>query len=419
MRFRSPLQAIFPALLLTASLGASGASDATQPNVLIVSIDTLRADRMSAYGYERETSPHIDGLIARGVNFTQARTVEPLTGPALCSMITSRHPHEHGASRNGLRMREDLESLPVLLRRHGYRSAAFLGNWTLKDKVTGMGDHFDTYETVLKHKRWFGLISGEATADDVSSHALDWLRAHVAERPHQPVLLWVHYVEPHAPYVLHEEYVERLGIDRTSGKKVRAADRYDTEIADVDRAVGELLAAYDEIVGERSTLTVVTADHGESLGEHNYWGHGRHLYDVNLHIPMALAWPGRVEPGSIEAPSLNIDIAPTIAGLLGIEVPLEFGGHDWAPTLIDGAPAPEDRLTHHQAHKGVVLSRHRLRDPASLRPARGRRGLSRDQGSLPGQEGPTPEVRPTARPEGGRRPDPEEGRAESGPAELD
>ncbi len=349
------------ALMLVAVLTAPAAvpaSDAAagRPNVLLITIDTLRADRLSAYGYSRKTSPNLDRLITEGVRFTQARTVEPLTGPALCSMVTSRYPHQHGASRNGLRMRPELDSFPKQLREAGYRTAAFVGNWTMKSKATGLDEHFELYETVLRRKRWWGLVSSEATADDLNESAFTWLAGHAAGEPDRPFLLWVHYVEPHAPYRLQERHLPALGLAQRSDYP--PSDRYDTEIAEVDRSVGELLAHLAALDLGRETLLVFTADHGESLGEHNYWGHGRHLYEGTLHIPLSVSWPGRLTPRTIDAPALNLDVAPTILGLVGLAAPASFAGYDWSRALRGEVEPPAGRQTHYQAHKGVVLSAH-------------------------------------------------------------
>jgi arylsulfatase A-like enzyme len=342
-------------LAVACAAGSAAAAPDARPNVLIVTIDTLRADRMSAYGYQRPTSPGLDRLMRSGALFAQARTVEPLTGPALCAMLTSRFPHENGATRNGLRMRPNLPSLPKLLRDRGYRTAAIVSNWTLRDKITGLGEHFDDYNELLVRKRWFGLVSSEAKADTVTEAALQWLAQTAGTAEERPFLLWLHYVDPHAPYAKHKAHLNDLGLPRKG--KLAASDRYDTEIAFTDAQVARVLARLDELGLARRTLTAFTSDHGESLGEHDYWGHGRHLYEPSLRIPMALVWPGRIEPRTIEAPALNIDLAPTIAGLLGLELPPGFRGHDWTDVL-DGGDPPLDRATQHQAHRGAVLSRH-------------------------------------------------------------
>jgi arylsulfatase A-like enzyme len=324
------------------------------PNVLVVTIDTLRADRLSSYGYRRPTTPAIDKLLAAGARFTQARTVEPLTNPSLCAMFTSTYPHENGATRNGLRLRPGLPSVAATLGRRGYRTAAFVGNWTLRNEISGLGEHFQSYEEVFSRKRWYGLFKGEATAQDLTEGALAWLQSH--DRDHRrPFLLWVHYVEPHAPYRLQEDFTARLGI--TKAGEVSRQDRYDTEVAFADHWAGRLLAAVEadpELRG--NTLVVFAADHGESLGEHGYWGHGRNLYEPTLRIPLGFVWPGRIRPEVIEAPAVNLDVAPTILGLAGLPAPPGFKGFDWAPVLRGEAEAPRQRIVWFQAHKGAVLS---------------------------------------------------------------
>jgi arylsulfatase A-like enzyme len=326
-----------------------------RPDVLIVTVDTLRADRLGSYGYGRRTSPHLDRLLEDGVRFSQARVVEPLTNPSICSMMTSLYPQEHGASRNGLRMRRGLASLPRSLGDHGYDSAAFVGNWTLKNKLSGLGEHFDEYESLLTRKRWFGFLRSEATAADLTTAAIEWLDGHLDEEARRPFLLWVHYVEPHAPYRLQEEFAEPLGFSADAGK-LPPSDRYDTEVAFVDHQIGRLIREVESRL-DSPPLIVFASDHGESLGEHDYWGHGRNLHEPGLWIPMGLTWRGRIPAREVHAPALNIDLAPTVLSLLEIPVPPSFRGHDWSDPLNGGA-VPDDRITHYQAHKGAVIAKH-------------------------------------------------------------
>jgi arylsulfatase A-like enzyme len=322
------------------------------PNVVLITVDTLRSDRLSGYGYRRPTSPAIDRLLDRGARFEQARTVEPLTNPACSSMLTSLYPHEHGATRNGLRMRRRLASLPRELDRQGYLAAAFVGNWTLKDGISGLGEHFDLFEEVFTRKRWMGLFAAEAGAPELNAATLAWLDTHAGRR--RPVFLWVHYVEPHAPYELHEKLAKRLGVVKGQASK---SDRYDTEVAYVDLFVGRLV---ERIEADRrlagNTLIVFTSDHGESLGEHAYWGHGRHVYEPGLRIPLVFYWPGRLAPRTVAAPATNLDIAPTVLGILGHPSPRAFRGFDWSGVLAGERQAEGDRVTVFQAHKGAVLS---------------------------------------------------------------
>jgi arylsulfatase A-like enzyme len=349
--------AVLLSATLLAALFASPAVHAAEahrspPNVLVVSIDTLRADHLSGYGYPRPTSPAIDRLLAAGARFDEARTVEPLTSPAAASMLTSLHPHEHGSTRNGVSLRRGLPSLPKELDRSGYQTAAFIANWTLKNTMSGLGEHFQGFQEVLTRKRWLGLVAGEATAEDVNEAAVAWLDEHAGRR--RPFFVWVHYVEPHAPYEFQGEVAARLGLrDRSETGRI---DRYDTEVAFVDHYVGELVRRIeDDPALAGNTLVVVTADHGESLGEHGYWGHGRRLFEPGLHIPLVFYWPGRLEPRRLTAPASILDVAPTILGLLGHDVPPTFRGFDWAPVLTAGAEPPSGRTFGFQAHKGAVV----------------------------------------------------------------
>jgi arylsulfatase A-like enzyme len=322
------------------------------PNVLLVTVDTLRADRLSSYGYSRQTSPNLDRLFARGVRFAQARTVEPLTTPALASLITSRYPHEHGSTRNGLRVRPRLPSLARALGQRGFKTAAFVGNWTLRDEISGLGEHFGTYRQIASRKRWV-VLKKEATADDLTTAALDWLEDLREDGGERPFLLWVHYVEPHAPYRAQGEFARAVGYG--GRRDLTPGERYDTEIAFVDDAIGELLAGVGRLARGEETLVAFAGDHGESLGEHGYWGHGRHLYENNLRVPMGVVWEGKLQPAVVAEPASLLDLAPTVLGLIGYPALEQPRGFDWTPVLRGRARAPH-RPGYFQAHRGAVQS---------------------------------------------------------------
>ncbi len=340
---------------LACGLGAVPAGAGDLPDILLLSVDTLRADRLGAYGCARATSPRIDALLAEGARFTEARTVEPLTAPALVSMITSLHPHDHAATRNGLRMRADLPSLPKVLARRGYETAAFVGSWTLRDKLVGMAEHFGLYDEVLERRRWLGLVRGEATAEDLNAPALAWLEERLQQPERRPLFLWVHYVEPHAPYAFQAEFAAQLGL--TAGGPHAAVDRYDSEVAFVDHYLGRLLDEVRRRVAGGRWIVVFVSDHGESLGEHGEWGHGRELFEPGLRIPMGLAWPGRVPARSLASPATILDLAPTLLGLVGLPAPDSFVGFDWSPVLLGSEAPPAERTTYYQTHRGAVLDR--------------------------------------------------------------
>ncbi len=345
------------AIALGAGAPTAAAEDArrTLPDLLVITVDTLRQDRLGAYGYLRPTTPALDELLAGGARFDQAYTPEPLTAPAMISLWTGLPPHQHGATRNGLRMKPRLLSLPRILADGGYHTAAFVGTWTLRDKLTGLGEHFQRYEEVLNRRRWFGLFRSEATAEDLTSAALDWLRGERQREPRRPLLLWVHYVEPHAPYRLQEGAARELGIPLSDA--VSRSDRYDSEVRFVDDAVGRLRAGWQAADSRHDTVTVFLADHGESLGEHAAWGHGRDLFQPTLLIPLGITWPERIGAGqAISAPAVLTDLAPSLLGMLGLRPPASWSGFDWTAALLAGAPPPADRTLLFQAHRGAVLN---------------------------------------------------------------
>lgn len=335
------------ALLMTAP--AAPTPPAPRPNIVIITVDALRADHLSRYGYARRTTPVLDRIFAESLELTNARTIEPLTAPALCSMLVSLPPHEHGATRNGLAMRAVSSSLPSELRRAGYRSAAFVGSWVLAGDATGLDAHFDHYDEVFDRKRWLGMFFEEGSAGALAREATRWIDRH----RDRPFLAWLHFIEPHAPYEFRGHYAARVGIE--SRLITPAVDRYDTEIAHVDEAIGRFIDGLSRRGLMRGkTIVVITSDHGESFGEHGEHGHGRHLWDTTLRVPLAFHWPGRLRGMRIAEPAVNLDIAPTLLGLIGLPVPSTFRGVDWSAVLERRERVP-DRTLLFEAHRGTVV----------------------------------------------------------------
>ena len=321
-----------------------------QPSVVVITVDAMRADHLGSYGYSKSTSPNIDRLMSQGLRFERAWTPEPLTGPAMCSMVTGLEPHDHAATRNGLRMKSGLNSLPKILADNGWKTAAFVGTWTLKNNLTLLGEHFETYGERLERKRWFGILNSEATCEDVTDDALDWLGEERKKGPEKPFFLWVHYIEPHAPYRFHQDYADRIGVNDDQLTKI---DRYDTEIAAVDESIARLLAGVRQAVDDKDLLVVLTADHGESLGEHNYWGHGRYLYEPSLRIPLGISWNGVIPAGTVSSQATLLDLMPTLLELVGVDFPVDLPGRSWAKTAR-GADELDERVGCYQAHRGAV-----------------------------------------------------------------
>lgn len=302
-----------------------------RPNVLFLSVDTLRADHLGCYGYDKPTSPNLDRFAAEGLLFEDTTCEVPLTGPSFGSIMTSRPPRMNGSTRNGLRLPDGVKTVAELFREAGYATFCIQSNWTLKAKLSGIEQGFDNYDDQFHDKRW-GIIKPERHGEEVTELAL---KAFANRDASKPFFGWVHYSDPHAPYKNHPEFnvwnAKLAKLDDTN--KVRA--KYDSEIAFTDAEIKKLLDALPA-----NTIVVFASDHGESLYEHDYLGHGRRIYQDNMHIAFIVRAPG-VQPGRSKAPVRGIDIGPTLLGLAGLKRPETMLGLD---VLRDEVPANRVRV---------------------------------------------------------------------------
>jgi choline-sulfatase len=286
--------------------GASARPPARPRSVVLVTIDTLRADRLGCYGYGPARTPTLDGLASRGTRFATAVVHVPLTGPSHASILTSRTPLAHGMRDNGgYVLPPSVRSVAEDFAEAGYRTGAFVSGFPLKRRF-GLDRGFETYDDQLprgKDARRTAYV--ERTADRTTDAAVRWLDGLPSAPSSAPFFLWVHYFDPHAPYEAPAEYT--LG----------AASPYDGEISFVDTELARLLRKVEERSGG-SALVLVTADHGESLGEHGEDTHGIFVYDSTIRVPFLLAGPG-VPAGVVsETVARGIDVAPTLLDYAGL-----------------------------------------------------------------------------------------------------
>jgi arylsulfatase A-like enzyme len=237
----------------------------------------------------------------------------------------------------------------------GYDTAAIVSNWNLKPNLSGLNPGFAHYDADFGKGR-FGRERHEMTADVVTDRALSWLAARDEAKP---MFFWVHYMDPHAPYLSKRGFKDQLGHDSTTTKRTDPPEeRYQTEVAFVDQQIQRLLDA----LPKENTCIVFTADHGESLGEHKEWGHTRYLYQTTMHIPLFIHGPG-IESGRSKAPVRGIDIGPTLLGLAGLTPPTSMLGMDLQKQLPEpGAP----RIF--ETYGGEVPRGENVRDTLANRP---------------------------------------------------
>jgi arylsulfatase A-like enzyme len=368
-----------------ASAGASHDNRAQpgRPNVLLVTIDTLRADHVGAYGASDAHTPTLDALAQQGVLFKDATSQANTTGPSHTTMLTGLYPHDHGARHNGVPISNRVRTLPELLAAQGYQTAAFVSGFTLKQEACGLAPRFDRYDDELIAWTWlpevatrlrlfqaavqvanlrgFRALRADRPAEETVARAQAWLAARDTARP---FFLWTHFYDPHCPYqppesfaALHDPDFE--GNPARNWYKLSTPQRralvddprevahmralYKGEISYTDAQLGRLFDSLRASGVFENTLVVLTSDHGEGLGEHGYWfDHGTYLYDSELAVPLILRLPNAQHAGRrIDTQVRLLDLTPTVLAALGLEVPANLNGSSLLGTLDgDGDPRP-------------------------------------------------------------------------------
>ncbi len=340
----APISAAGALLICLIAAGiASGASGPRQralagdPNVLLITIDTLRRDHVSAYGEGLASTPRMDALAEEGVLYWDAITPTPETAPAHTSMMTALHPIRHGVGDNSQHLAERYTTLAEILSDEGYATGAFLSSFAVNSR-TGLDQGFQVYEddfvpfvrgfsSILLARRltsalmilgnphdfpWLLERPGHAT----NALAEDWIRS----RGDAPWFAWVHYFEPHAPYEApdqkldHRDFLSLRDPQYTADEVAELRRLYAYEVGLADTQVGELLDLLDELGISERTLVIVTADHGEQLGEHEIYFHHHNLYDQSLRVPLIIRAPGQggIVNKVVRQQVRLMDIAPTV-----------------------------------------------------------------------------------------------------------
>ncbi|MGD8452474.1 MAG: sulfatase-like hydrolase/transferase [Phycisphaerae bacterium] len=294
-------------------------------NILLLTLDTTRADHLGFAGWERAVTPALDDLAHRGVHFTNAFTQVPITLPSHGTMLTGCYPAEIGLRDNGPdSLAPGLRTLAQILRDQGYRTAAFLASFVL-DSRFGLDRGFEVYEDDM-----VSIASSprgeEISADLVVDRGLAWLTRVKDQR----FMGWLHFYDPHTPYTPPTAYLEKA-----------AGDGYDGEIAFVDAQISRVMEWLSANGLREKTLIIAVGDHGESLGEHRYLWHSLLAYDAMMRVPLIVSLPGRIPEGQVRADTVRlIDLMPTVLELIGQPIPAEVSGESFLPALVGRTLAP-------------------------------------------------------------------------------
>jgi len=321
-------------IALTALSAAAQTAPKPALNVVLITIDTLRADHVGCYGYKQIKTPNIDGLAADGARFERAFAVVPVTLPSHTSMLTGTYPMLSGMHDfSGNKLSPLQPTLASVLKQAGYETGAVVASAVL-DSRFGLNQGFDFYYDHFDFSRLdeSNLDEMERPGNLVADVALDWL----AKNSQKKFFLWMHLYDPHFPYHLPEPYSREY-----------AAQPYDGEIAFADEQVGRLLRFLKEKGIYQNTVIVLCGDHGESLGEHGEKTHGFFIYNATMHVPLIIRLPENRLPENgaaraIADPVSLVDLMPTVLGAVGLEVPSQVQGRSLLPQLR-GEPDHDDQ----------------------------------------------------------------------------
>ncbi len=314
--------------LLTRTGGETPVARNPEANVLLVTLDTTRADHLGCYGYEPARTPNLDGLARAGVLFENAYCAVPLTLPSHASILTGMNPLSHGVHNNGTyALGPDAATIAEILHDRGFATAAFTASFSV-DSRFGLDQGFDVYDDDFQGDTPFKPVNSERRADAVFSSFSAWLERNAQNR----FFAWVHFFDPHLPYVPPPDLANEF-LDRP----------YDGEIAAMDRAVGSLVAALREKNILDRTLVVLAGDHGEALGEKGESGHGIFLYEPSVRVPLILFAGESLPAGTAVGSRVRlIDIVPTILDFLEIGDPRDFDGESLLAAVENRAAESRD-----------------------------------------------------------------------------
>lgn len=287
-------------------------------NLLLITIDTLRADHLGCYGYSGVKTPHIDRLAQEGVTFTKAITPVPITLPSHTTIMTGLYPLQTGVRDNGTcRVSKQTTTLAEILRQQGFHTGAFVSAYVL-DSRYGLDQGFDFYDDTLSSQEQLMMLYNERKAEEVTQAALTWIN----QQAGSPFFVWIHYFDPHGNYQPPSPFAE-----------LYAGHPYDGEIAYTDHWIGVLTNRLAELNLLDNTLIALTADHGEGLGEHGELSHATFIYESTLHVPLILCYPQELPSGQrYEELASTLDLMPTLLSLLSLPAP-PCAGIDLSKTI--------------------------------------------------------------------------------------
>lgn len=311
-------------VILVILLFVSCGRDKVKPNILLITIDTLRRDHLGVYGYPRETSPFIDQLAGNGVMFRNVITPIPLTAPSHASILTSLHPLTHHVTANGVKLNYRVQTIAEVLKDNGYYTigAVAMGSLTTNRNFS---QGFDSFSDQWEREEHISRTLVERTAPAVNKSLFKQIEQYDSKHRNKPLFIWAHYYDPHRPYYSHKHINLKTPIEKGKPKII---NQYDKEIRFTDEHIKKLYNYLEKKGMTQRLVTCITADHGEQLGEHGYTGGHMDFYSETTYVPLVLHGYGIPQNKAIDTYVSTMDISVTLLGMVGLDFDYATEGND-------------------------------------------------------------------------------------------
>jgi arylsulfatase A-like enzyme len=339
---------------------------AEKPNIVLITVDTLRTDHLQCYGYSKNISPNIDRLAEKGILFLNTMSQSASTPVSHASILTGLYPYHHGLRflHGGQQhnLKDPVTTLAERLKGDGYRTAAFISAFPLNSRRYNLNQGYETYdEDFTIHKNTvdsplgrlrgiFNTSKSQRRSDATNKKVFQWLDKHYREK----FFIWVHYFDPHDSVLIPpEKFLQKYPEARN--KDAKSIEMYDVNIAYTDYQFGELWKKIKKLGLDNSTFFILTSDHGQGLNDHNYWAHAKRLYQEQIHVPLIIKYSKLPQDKKISAVTRTVDIVPTILDALNLPSSgNQFDGTSLLPCIIENQPL-DDLISYSETHYPKIL----------------------------------------------------------------
>lgn len=358
---------LIPSFSMNSTNKSSSYFSGKKPNIVLITIDTLRADHLQCYGYAKDISPNIDHLAEKGILFSNTISQASTTPVSHASILTGLYPYHHGLrylhGGNHYELENNVITLAEILQDRGYRTAAFISAFPLISERYNLSQGFEYYDEdftiydntvncpLCKLKGLVNTGKSQRRSDETNKKVFEWLEDHGGER----FFIWIHYFDPHDSLLIPpEEFLRKFPSLKDNHENT--VEMYDIDIAYSDYQFGELWNKVKKSGIDENTIFILTSDHGQGLNDHDYWSHAKKLYQEQIHIPLIIKYSKLPQGRKISGITRTVDIVPTIMDILCLSISeYQFDGISLLPYIMEGKALP-DLSAYSETHYPRILN---------------------------------------------------------------